>query len=208
MSDDARRFWEERYGDAQVWSGRPNAALVAAVSDLVPGRALDLGCGEGGDSIWLAERGWQVTGVDISHNAIVRASAEAERRLGEGRITWLVADLTQWRPEGTYDLVAACFLHSPLELARTEILGRGASAVARGGHLLVVGHVAFPPWAQALDHEGHHDHHFLGPEEELEALELGEGWEPLVIERRSREALGPHGEHATLEDSIVFVRRR
>ncbi len=71
--------WDERYGgDGHIWSGNPNAQLVAEVSGLTPGTALDLGCGEGGDVIWLARRGWRVTGADFSANGLARAARHAE----------------------------------------------------------------------------------------------------------------------------------
>ena len=82
--NEAAQYWEERYSTAtQVWSGRANASVVAVASELTPGTALDLGCGEGGDSLWLAEQGWRVTGVDISPTAVRRGADQrrSPRRL-------------------------------------------------------------------------------------------------------------------------------
>src|SRR5258705_2397341 len=64
--------WDARYSerDGTMWSGRPNGRLVAEADGLTPGRALDVGCGEGADAIWLARRGWTVTAIDISHVAV------------------------------------------------------------------------------------------------------------------------------------------
>lgn len=208
MSDhDAAHFWDERYAERdQIWSGRANDALVSVVSDLVPGRALDLGCGEGGDSVWLAEKGWRVTGVDVSAIAIDRARAEAARRgVGGSEITWIVEDLGTWEPSGQFDLVSACFLHSTIDLPRTDILRRAISSVAPAGHVLLVGHLAAPPWAS----EHAHHHHFATAEEELNDLALnGDEWERLIVGNQSRAAFGPDGERATLTDTVVFLRRR
>lgn len=206
--EDAASFWDARYAERdQFWSGRPNAALVDVAGPLEAGQALELGCGEGADSIWLAEQGWTVTAVDVAATAVARARAHAAARaVPEGRITWLVEDLEAWRPSGSYDLVTACFLHSPVPFARTEVLRRAAGAVVRGGHLLVVAHAEPPPW-----HRGHDgaEHRFLGPDEELAALELDPGqWRPVLVERRERTATGPDGEEATLRDAVVLVRRR
>src|SRR5829696_3906806 len=82
--------WEERYsGERKVWSGNPNPQLVAEASALTPGTALDVGCGEGGDVIWLAQQGWKVTGADFSAQGLARAAAHAEQAG--------VADRTDWR---------------------------------------------------------------------------------------------------------------
>src|SRR5215212_3228239 len=72
--------WEERYaGEEKVWSGNPNPQLVAEISGMTPGTALDVGCGEGGDVIWLARQGWRVTGADFSANGLARAARHAEQ---------------------------------------------------------------------------------------------------------------------------------
>jgi SAM-dependent methyltransferase len=206
------QFWESRYaGAGQVWSGRPNEALLAVAADLPAGRALDLGCGEGGDSIWLAGHGWQVTGIDVSRTAIARAAAAANAAgIPHGRIRWRARDLASWTDDGRYDLVSACFLQSPVELPRTDILRRAADRVATGGHLLIVSHAAFPPWAAHLD--GHRldgpEHRFLSPAEQVDDLQLPQpDWEVLLAGIRPRTATGPDGEQAVLDDAVVLLRR-
>ncbi|MFB2556854.1 class I SAM-dependent methyltransferase [Herbiconiux liangxiaofengii] len=212
-NQDAIAFWENRYQERpQIWSGKANAALVAVASSLIPGRALDLGSGEGGDSIWLAEQGWTVTGIDISTTALARAAEHAASRSnqahGAGRelvaaISWQQADLAEWQPTEEFDLVSACFLHSPVAFPREEVLRRAAQAVAPGGHLLVVGHASFPS-----AHQPHHDEPPLPtPDEVVESLQLAEGWTTVLSETRSREATGPDGQPMVLDDAIVLVRR-
>jgi SAM-dependent methyltransferase len=99
-------FWDERYRSAErLWSGQPNPQLVTQVSDLPPGEALEAGCGEGADAIWLAARGWTVTGVDVSGVALERAAdhaADHAAALGPelvSRLTWQRRDLLEWTPE-------------------------------------------------------------------------------------------------------------
>ena len=205
---DAASFWQARYAESeQIWSGEPNHALVTTVAALQPGRALDLGCGEGGDSVWLAGRGWQVTAIDIATSAIVRARERAAaRRIPDGRITWIIEDLARWQPTETYELVSACFLHSPIDFPRMAVLRRAAAAIVPGGHLLVVGHAESPPWSDAQDRA---HHRLLDPPEEMAALQLdGTAWETVVSDVRPRQATGPDGEHATLRDTVVLLRRR
>ena len=142
-------YWDDRYSaQGDVWSGAANPVLVSEASALAPGRALDIGCGEGADAIWLAGRGWQVTGVDFSAVALERAAARS-RRSGEdpsaadtiaGRIQWQQHDFTRWAPPaGRYDLVTAQFMHLP-SAPRTVLFRALADAVAPGGTLLIVGH--------------------------------------------------------------------
>lgn len=206
---EAEEFWEQRYAEADtVWSGKPNQALVDVVGALPAGRALDLGCGEGGDSIWLAQQGWQVTGVDISPTALRRARAAARSAgVPEDDIRWVSADLATWAPDESYDLVSACFLHSPVEFPRTEVLRRAAGAVASGGLLLLVGHAQHPPWAR--EHRGHDEREYLTAEEELARLALPQPeWSPEIAEVRARDAVGPDGKPARLDDAILLMRRR
>jgi SAM-dependent methyltransferase len=205
---DAAQYWERRYADAgQVWSGRANQTLADIASHLPVGRALDLGCGEGGDAIWLARAGWRVTAIDISPTAIARA-ASAASDLSDGRIEWVAADLDQWtrdRSHGPYDLVTASFLHSLVEIPRTAILRRAAGFVAADGYLLIVSHAAFPPWS---NHQ-HDDHRFLGPAEEIAELALPDSqWDVRLAETRPRDATGPDGQRATLDDAVVLLHRR
>ncbi|GAB3209472.1 class I SAM-dependent methyltransferase [Marinactinospora endophytica] len=198
-------YWDGRYGEnARMWSGKPNAALVREVADLAPGSALDLGCGEGADAIWLAGRGWRVTATDISAVALERAADHAGSAGVADRIDWQRHDLEQTFPEGTFDLVSSCFLHSPWDMPREVILRRAAAAVAPGGTLLVVGHSGPAPRA-----DGHAQQvHLPGPREVLDSLELAEGqWEVLVCEEHERVQTGPDGQQFTRTDNTVRVRR-
>ena len=136
-----REQWDERYrGTELVWSARPNRFLVAETESLAPGRVLDLACGEGRNAVWLAEQGWQATGVDFSGVAIEKARSLAQERSVE--VEWIAADLLEYEPPpGAFDLVILFYLQLPGdELAR--VLARAAAALAPGGTLLLVGHDA------------------------------------------------------------------
>jgi|SRR5512132_27667 SAM-dependent methyltransferase len=134
-----RADWDRRYrGTELVWTAQPNRFVVEELQGLPPGRALDLGSGEGRNAVWLAERGWQVTAVDFSSVALDKA-----RRLAQARgvtVDWVLADLRGYRPEpGAYHLVLVAYLHlSPLE--RVAVLAGAVGALAPGGTLLVIGH--------------------------------------------------------------------
>ncbi|MEU0313200.1 bifunctional NAD(P)/FAD-dependent oxidoreductase/class I SAM-dependent methyltransferase [Nocardioides sp. NPDC006273] len=206
-SDDPVAFWQERYaGSDHVWSGKVNKVLGDVATGLEPGTALDLGCGEGADVIWLAKQGWRATGIDISSNAVDRArQAALAAGLTEEQARFVASDLTGLDGSGRYDLVTASFFQSPVELPRADILRRAAGLVNPGGHLLITSHAAAPSWADAAMHE----HRFLDAKEELEALDLPEdAWETVVLEHRDRPVTSPSGEPATLEDSVVLLRRR
>jgi SAM-dependent methyltransferase len=173
---------------------------------MAPGRALDIGCGEGADALWLAERGWHVTAVDISRTALDRAAADAVERNVANRIDFQRHDLAESFPDGVFDLVSAQFLHSTVPMDRTAVLRRAADAVAPGGTLLVVDHGAAPPWASKLDH---HRHEFPSAEEVASSLNLDETqWDRIMVEAVDRDAVGPEGQHAVLTDNVIVVRRR
>ncbi|GAA2877308.1 bifunctional NAD(P)/FAD-dependent oxidoreductase/class I SAM-dependent methyltransferase [Nonomuraea rubra] len=199
-------FWDGRYRQSRrIWSGDPNAALVREVTDLPPGTALDLGSGEGGDAIWLARKGWRVTAADISGVALRRAARHAEEAGVGKQIDWQRHDLGESFPEGTYDLVTACYLHSSKDMPRERILRRAAAAVAPGGVLLVAGHAGWPAWQQ----HDHPDVHFPTPQEVFDSLEPAEGeWEVLRSEEFERTQNDPDGRPTTRRDNVLMIRRR
>jgi SAM-dependent methyltransferase len=199
----AVEFWEDRYsGPNRVWSGGPNAMLVREVADLPPGNALDLGCGEGGDAVWLAGRGWTVTAVDISHNALARTAEHAAGAGVADRITTERHDLAQSTPTGAFDLVSACFLQTPYEFDRAAALRRLAADVTPGGRMLIVDHAAAPPWSS------HRDAVFPTPQETLAGLALDPArWSAEVVEVRPRSATGPDGQPGELFDGVLLLRR-
>jgi SAM-dependent methyltransferase len=131
--------WDARYAATELlWSAGPNQFLVAEASDLPPGRALDLACGEGRNALWLAERRWTATGADFSQVALDKAARIAGKRNVEA--TWVQADVTSWTPPAeSFDLVLAFYLQLPAG-SRTAAFAAAARAVAPGGTLLIVGH--------------------------------------------------------------------
>ena len=146
--------WDQRYAvGQQLWSGRPNGALVAEVTGLPPGRALDVGCGEGADAVWLARAGWQVTGLEVSGVALDRAAGHAQD--AGVPIQWVHAGLAEAQlPPGSFDLVSAQYpalLRTPHGAAEQALL----AAVAPGGTLLVVHHAGME--SQDYDHDHDHD---------------------------------------------------
>ncbi|WP_199489197.1 FAD-dependent oxidoreductase [Micromonospora craniellae] len=132
--------WDGRYGDQErMWSANPNGTLTAEATDLPPGRALDVGAGEGADALWLAQRGWRVTASDVSNKALDRIRAEAERRGLKVRTLHSDANDPAAYADETYDLVSlqyGSFQRTPEQRGLRNLL----DAVAVGGTLLVVGH--------------------------------------------------------------------
>ncbi len=141
--------WDTRYSerDGGMWSGRPNGRLVAEVADLAPGRALDIGCGEGADAVWLAQRGWTVTAIDVSDVALARAR-EAGERVGAA-VEWVCGDVLRTPfPAGSFDLVSMQYPALP-KAAGEAAVRTLLDTVRPGGLLLAVYH--------DLDHD-HREH--------------------------------------------------
>lgn len=210
MTDDKRRgaaFWDERYRSSKrVWSGNPNPQLVAEAGSLEPGRALDVGCGEGADAIWLAERGWEVVGMDISQVALDRAADHARATAPEAarRITWRQADLLVARPEpAAFDLVNVQFMHLP-SAPRAVMFSGLAAAVRPSGTLLIVAHhpsdldsgVQRPP-----------DPDLYYTATDMAEL-LGGDWIAVVQDARVRSATLPDGAAVTVRDMVFRAQRR
>ena len=200
---DPAEFWEGFYGPGQrPWSGRPNHVLVTELTDhpAPRGTALDLGCGAGADAIWLAEQGWTVTGVDISVAALEHAAAEAAAAGVADRIEWRRQDLADGLPEGSWDLVVAAYLHSPVEFEREKVLRHAAGAVAPGGTMVVIGHQGHA----SPEHEPPADVTFPTADEVLEMLDL-DGW---TVERaEALEVTSPDGSSGNRIDNVVRMRR-
>jgi len=135
----SREDWDRRYASAGLlWSAEPNRRFVEEVGELVPGRALDVGCGEGRNAVWLAARGWQVTGVDFSEVALDKARGLAARH--DVDVEWVLADVLEYRPAGrAFDLVAVLYLQLPAN-ERRAVVRSAVSALAPGGLLFVLGH--------------------------------------------------------------------
>ncbi len=134
-----RHQWDERYASTElVWSAEANRFVVEELARLPPGRALDLGAGEGRNAIWLAEHGWQVTAVDFSTVGLDKGAKLAESR--GVSVDWVEADLLAYRPAAeAYDLVLLAYVHL-LPDDFEALLSQAAAALAHGGTLLVVGH--------------------------------------------------------------------
>ena len=199
--------WNNRYRASEhIWSGHPNPQLVAEVSGLEPGRALDVGCGEGADAIWLAEQGWNVVATDISSVALERATRHAESLDPQvaNRIEWRRVDLFVDPPEPeAFDLVSAQFMQLPPE-PRAEFFTALAASTRAGGMLLVVGHhpsdmtsgVPRPPTP---------DRFYTA--DDIAGL-LGSSWDIVVNEARSRTVTTPEGSPAVIHDAVLVARRR
>ncbi|MFH8803991.1 class I SAM-dependent methyltransferase [Streptomyces sp. NPDC017936] len=197
-----RAEWDDRYADRhQLWSGRPNGALVAEVAGLGPGRVLDVGCGEGADAVWLARGGWEVTALDVSGVALQRAAGHA--RDAGVTVRWVHAGLTEAAlPPASFDLVSAQYpalLRTPDAAAERALL----AAVAPGGLLLLVHHAG-------MDTHQAHDSDFDPADyvwPSMVAARLDDDWVVEVDEQRPRAVPdGGAGAHHT-HDLVLRARR-
>lgn len=196
-------FWEAHYASKPPGTQGPNPILVEVASSLTPGSALDLGCGGGGDAIWLAQHGWHVTAVDISSTAVARAEDRviAARLADKVRLECL--DLAVETPAGAFDLVNAHYLLSPVDFDRSAVLRRLAAQINVGGTLLLVDHASVPPWSWADPTTA-----FPSPPDTLRAIGLKlPNWRVVRTDAARREAIGPDGRHASVTDTVIVITK-
>ncbi len=193
--------WDQRYSAPDlVWGAEPNRRLVTEVEALPPGRALDLGGGEGRNAVWLASRGWDVTIVDFSRAGLDRAREMAQR--AGVPLTDVLADLGEYvPPAGSYDLAIVMYLQVPGPVLRTAVAG-AARALAPGGTFLLIGHDA-----ENLErgHGGPRDPAILQSPDQVAGF-LGQGMEVLAAERIDRPVNTPDGPRTAI-DTLVRARR-
>jgi SAM-dependent methyltransferase len=204
-----KEYWEQHWqrgragGPGSMDRHPPNPYLVRAASDLVPGTALDAGCGAGAEAIWLASHGWQVTAADISTEALARATDGAATNGAAERVRWVEADLGVWDPGTRFDLVTTHYAHPAMP--QLEFYDRIAGWVAPGGTLLIVGH---------LHTHGATDHRDEPPAEAsataaaVTARLDGTEWEIVTAEERHRAHTGHGGREVPLHDVVVRATRR
>lgn len=197
--------WDARYGEStRIWSGEPNRRLVEQVVGLPVGSALDIGCGEGTDAVWLARQGWSVTALDVSEVALDRTRQHAQEADVGDRVHAIQVDLMAGDAlPGTHDLVSVFFMHVPAEVfdAFHQRLG---DAVAHGGHLLVVGH--HPDDVESGVRRPHGPAMLFNPEQVVAALDPGT-WQVAIAEAPTRDQQGPDGP-VVVRDTVVLARKR
>ncbi|WP_328336609.1 class I SAM-dependent methyltransferase [Streptomyces violaceus] len=202
---DAVAFWDGVYADRPAPGGpQPNVRLTETVTGLPSGDVLDLGCGDGGDALWLARRGWHVTAVDISAVAVERLSALARAHGLGDRVTTVRADLLESCPPGQFDLVCAHYLHTPFDMDRAIVLRSAAHALRPGGRLLVVDHGSAAPWSWNQDP----DIRYPSPREVAAGIDLApRTWTVERADAPRRVATGPDGRTAEVTDHVLLIRR-
>jgi SAM-dependent methyltransferase len=196
--------WNARYGerDAAKWSGRPNGRLLAEVASLTPGRALDVGCGEGADAIWLARSGWTVTAIDISDVALIRAR-EAAERVGIV-VEWVRGDALQTPlPAGSFDLVSMQYPALP-KAAGEAAVRKLLDTVRAGGLLLAVYHDLSDEHREHMKSQGVDPADYVDADD-LSRLLSGE----FTIELQAVEPrIDPPPDNPHIADVVLRARRR
>lgn len=209
MSSFGKDYWEKHWGHVGAAAehedhGAPtNPHVMVETRDLVPGNALDAGCGTGTEAIWLAARGWHVTGADISNNALSVASERARAASVSERVTWVEADLTSWEPAEEFDLVITNYAHAALP--QLAFYRRIANWVVPGGTLIIVAHLRRPTGTE------------VGPQppgaataslEEITSILGPVNWSIDSAREHVRALNTPAGSPALLRDVVVRATRR
>jgi SAM-dependent methyltransferase len=182
-----REYWRRHWGQSR--GGGPEAAaanpyLVREVSGLTPGTALDAGCGEGAETIWLATHGWRVTAADIAAEPLGRAASRAAGK----PVQWVEADLTEWEPGTQFDLVTTSYAHPAMP--QLAFYQRISAWVAPGGTLLIVGHLhTGEPSGEGHEHGDHPPAHASVTAADITAALDDDKWEIVTAEEHSRDAV-------------------
>jgi SAM-dependent methyltransferase len=196
--------WDARYSErgGARWSGRPNGRLIAEAAGLTPGRALDVGCGEGADAIWLARGGWTVTAIDISDVALTRAR-EAAAQAGAA-VEWVRGDALRTPfPAGSFDLVSMQYPALPKAAGEAAVRALLA-AVCPGGLLLAVYHVLTDEHREHMKSQG------VDPADYVDADDLARLLgDAFTIELHAVEPrIDPPPDNPHIADVILRARRR
>ena len=212
-----KAYWDAHWQQANAHGSDegtfPNPHLARETRSLKRGTALDAGCGEGSESIWLATEGWHVTAVDISAEALSRG-AERLRRFGlpSDHVEWIEADLSAWEPKKMFDLVTTQYVHPAT--SQLDFYRRISHWVSPGGTLLIIAH------AQAPDPAGHgHANAHPGDRGEppMEAIAAAAGitatlgtvdWDIVTAKETTRIVTRGGGREAALSDVVVRATRR
>jgi cyclopropane fatty-acyl-phospholipid synthase-like methyltransferase len=139
--DDAREFWDQRYSAPEyIFGTSPNLFLASRQHLFKPGdRVLDIACGEGRNSVWLASLGCQVLGMDVSPLALTNA-----RQLAADRgvtVAWQEADVRswQWQPDA-FDAVVCIFIQFADPSQRARLFSGLQTTLKLGGKLVLQGY--------------------------------------------------------------------
>ena len=203
-----KEYWEHHWQQdrgaqpGNAGTDRPNPYLERETAHLTPGTALDAGCGTGTEALWLAERGWQVTGADISRSALDQAASRAAALGLDGVLDWIEADLVHWQPERRFDLVTTHYAHPAIP--QLAFYQRVAQWVAPAGTLLIVGH----------RHDGGSAGHGEHPPAEATVTVADvasvldpAAWSIDTAEEQARTMTAPDGTDHTLQDVVVRATR-
>jgi 2-polyprenyl-3-methyl-5-hydroxy-6-metoxy-1,4-benzoquinol methylase len=197
--------WDARYAESErIWSGKPNPRLVEHVYGMDQGDALDVGCGEGADAVWLAVQGWNVTALDVSTIALGRVEDHAIEAGVHGLVMPVQFDLMSDAPlPGDYDLVSMQFMHPPPERF-DDVHHRVAATVRPGGTLLVVAH--HPHDVETGVRQPHGPDLLFTPERVVDALGTDD-WDIRVNATPTRQQV-IDGTPVTVTDTVVLAVRR
>jgi 2-polyprenyl-3-methyl-5-hydroxy-6-metoxy-1,4-benzoquinol methylase len=205
--------WQQANGHDAGLAIVPNPHLVRETSSLVPGTALDAGCGEGKEAIWLAAQGWQVTAADISTAALSRASERATHSgAAAEQVQWVEADLSAWQPGTQFDLVTTHYAHPAM--SQLAFYQRISEWVAPGGALLIVGHLRTPDATARGHSQGQQVHgHHPPMEASVTAAMFTVGldatqWDVATAQDHTRTFTDRAGQAVPLRDVVVRATRR